>query len=135
MAELYRVMVSDIKSMAGITKESSDELKLAKIYKQITLEMDLKTKIASIKLKDEWESEGEWRFVLHKQENDERYFHDADGFERLKMNIPITYLTGITLFYDEDSKNAKKELGNQIKQYRDWNRLGRFDVKLMKIRN
>ena len=97
--------------------------------------MDLKAKIASIKLKDEWESEGEWRFVLHKQENDERYFHDADGYERLKMYIPMTFLTGITLLCDDNSKTEMKELGKQIKQYRNWNKLGRFDVKLMAIRN
>lgn len=135
LAELYRVMISDIQSMEGISKDSCDELKLRKIYRQITLEMDLKAKIASIKLKDEWESEGEWRFVLHKQENDERYFHDADGYERLKMYIPMTFLTGITLLYDDNSKTEMKELGKQIKQYRNWNKLGRFDVKLMAIRN
>lgn len=135
LTELYRVMIRDIQSMEGITRESSDELKLRKIYKLITLEMDLKAKIASIKLKDEWESEGEWRFVLHKQENDNRYFHDVDGFERLKMNVPITYLTSITLFYDDTTRAEMKELGKQIKQYRNWNKLGRFDVKLMRIRS
>ena len=96
--------------------------------------MDLKARIASIKLKDEWESEGEWRFVLHKQVNDERYFHDVDGYERLKMYIPIAYLVGITLFYDDTTRAEMKELGKQIKQYRNWNKLGRFDVKLMRIR-
>lgn len=135
LAELYRVMIRDIQSMEGITRESSDELKLRKIYKLITLEMDLKAKIASIKLKDEWESEGEWRFVLHKQVNDERYFHDVDGYERLKMYIPIAYLTGITLFYDDDTRDEMKVLSRRIKDLRKWNKLGRFNVKLMRIRS
>lgn len=135
LAELYKVMISDIQSVEGITKESRNELKWAKIYKLFTIEMDLKAKIALIKLKDEWESEGEWRFVLHKQVNDERYFHDVDGCERLKMYIPIAYLTGITLFYDDDTRDEMKVLSRRIKDLRKWNRLGRFNVKLMQIRS
>lgn len=88
----------------------------------------------SIKLKDEWETEVEWRYVLHKQENDERYFHDSDGFERLKMFVPIKYLTGITLLYDENSKETMKRFQRGLKNYRNWSRLGRFNVKLMKIK-
>ena len=134
LAELYQVMIADIQSMAGITKESSMELKYFKIIRQATLEMDLKAKIGSIKLKDEWETEGEWRYVLHKQENDERYFHDSDGFERLKMYVPFKYLTGITLLYDENSRETMKRFQKELKNYRNWNRLGRFNVKLMKIK-
>ena len=134
LAELYKVMIKDIQSLEGITKDSCYELKCAKIYKLFTIEMDLKAKIASIKLKDEWEREGEWRFVLHKQVNDERYFHDADGCERLKMFIPTAYLTGITLLYDNNTKEEIKALSKRIKDLRNWNRLGRFNVKLMRIK-
>lgn len=135
LAELYKVMVADIQSVAGITKESPDNLKWKKLFGQFRLEMDLKAKIGSIKLKDKWETEGEWRYVLHKQEKDERYFHDTDGFERLKMFIPIKHLTGITLLYDDKTKDEMKVLCRRIKELRDWNKLGRFDVKIMKIRN
>lgn len=135
LAELYQVMIADIQSMAGVTKESSMELKCFKIIRQATLEMDLKAKIGSIKLKDEWETEGEWRYVLHKQENDERYFHDSDGFERLKMFVPIKYLTGITLLYDDKTKEEMKAQLKCLRNFRDWNRLGRFNVKMMKIRS
>ena len=135
LAELYQVMIADIQSMAGITKESSMELKYFKIIRQATLEMDLKVKIGSIKLKDEWETEGEWRYVLHKQENDERYFYDSDGLERLKMYIPIKNLTGITLLYDDKTKEKMKARQRCLKNCRDWNKLGRFDVKMMKIRS
>lgn len=134
LAELYQVMITDIQSMDGITKESSMDLKFGKIIRQATLEMDLKAKIGSIKLKDEWETEGEWRYVLHKQENDERYFHDSEGLERLKMFVPIKFLTGITLLYDESSKKEMKMLQKKLKNCRDWNKLGRFNVKMMKIR-
>lgn len=134
LAELYQVMIADIQSMDGITKESSDNLKLRKLFGQFTLEMDLKAKIGSIKLKDEWETEGEWRYVLHKQENDERYFHDSDGLERLKMFIPIKYLTGITLLYDEGTKEEMKVLLKSLVNYRDWNKLGRFNVMIRRIR-
>lgn len=133
LTELYRVMISDIQSVDGITKESCNELKMAKFFKQVTIEMDLISKIASIKLKNEWECEGEWRFVLHKQVNDERYFHDEDGYERLKMYIPIAYLTGITLFYNDNTKEDMNVLSKRIKDLRNWNRMGRFNVKLMRI--
>lgn len=135
LTELYQVMIADIQSMDGITKESSMDLKFGKIIRQATLEMDLKAKIGSIKLKDEWETEGEWRYVLHKQENDERYFHDSDGLERLKMFIPIKYLTGITLLYDDNTKKEMKVLSKRIKDIRNWNKLGRFNVKIMRIYN
>lgn len=134
LAELYQVMIADIQSMAGITKESPIELKRKKLLRQFTLELDLKAKIGSIKLKDEWVTEGEWRYVLHKQENDERYFHDSDGYERLKMFVPIKYLTGITLLYDESSKETMKRFQKELKDFRNWNRLGLFNVKLMKIK-
>ena len=127
-------MITDIQSTAGITKESCMELKYFKIIRKATLEMDLKAKIGSIKLKDEWETEGEWRYVLHKQENDERYFQDSDGYERLKMFVPIKYLTGITLLYDESSKKTMKKFQKELKNYRNWNRMGRFNVKLMNIK-
>ena len=133
LAELADVFINEIQSMEGITVESRDDLKWNKLYRLFLLEMDLKVKIGSIKLKDEWEMEGEWRYVLHKQEKDERYFHDSDGFERLKMLVPIKYLTGITLLYDESSKEAMKGLQKELKEYRNWNKLGRFDVKRMKI--
>jgi hypothetical protein len=135
LAELYQVMIADIQSMEGITKESSDDLKLRKLFGQFTLEMDLKAKIGSIKLKNEWETEGEWRYVLHKQENDERYFHDSDGLERLKMFIPIKHLTGIALLYDDNTKEEMKVLSKRIKDIRNWNRFGRFNVKIMRINN
>ena len=86
-------------------------------------------------MKDEWETEGEWRYVLHKQENDRRYFHDSDGLERLKMFIPIKYLTGITLLYDDNTKKEMKVLSKRIKDIRNWNKLGRFNVKIMRIYN
>lgn len=133
LAELYQVMIADIQSMEGITKDSSMDLKISKIIRLATLEMDLKAKIGSIKLKDEWETEGEWRYVLHKQENDERYFHDSDGLERLKMLVPIKHLTGITLLYDDGTKEEMKILIRIIKDLRNWNRLGRFDVKMRRI--
>lgn len=134
LAELYQVMIADIKSMEGVTKESSDDLKLRKLFGQFTLEMDLKAKIGSIKLKDEWEAEGEWRYVLHKQENDKRYFHDSDGLERLKMFIPVKHLTGITLLYDDETKEEMNVLQKSLKNYRDWNKLGRFNVMMRKIK-
>lgn len=134
LAELYQVMIADIQSMEGITKDSCMDLKFGKIIRQATLEMDLKVKIGSIKLKDEWESEGEWRYVLHKQGNDERYFHDPDGFERLKMYIPIKNLTGITLLYDDKTKGEMKVCCRRIKELRDWNKLGRFNVMMRRIR-
>lgn len=134
LAELYQVMIADIQSMEGITRESSMDLRFGKIIRLATLEMDLKAKIGSIKLKDEWETEGEWRYVLHKQENDERYFHDSDGLERLKMFIPIKYLTGITLLYDDKTKGEMKVCCRRIKELRDWNKLGRFNVMMRRIR-
>lgn len=135
LAELYQVMIADIQSMDDITKESRMDLKLGKIIRLATLEMDLKAKIGSIKLKDEWETEGEWRYVLHKQENDERYFHDSDGLERLKMFIPIKHLTGIALLYDDNTKEEMKTLSKRIKDIRNRNRLGSFNVKIMRINN
>ena len=134
LAELYQVMIADIKSMEGVTKESSDDLKLRKLFGQFTLEMDLKAKIGSIKLKDEWEKEGEWRYVLHKQEKDERSFHDPEGLERLKMFIPVKHLTGITLLYDDETKEEMNVLQKSLKNYRDWNKLGRFNVMMRKIK-
>lgn len=135
LEELKNVFIRDIQSMEGVTKESRPDLKQIKILRMITLEWDLKSKIASVKLKDKWESEGEWRILQHKQEKDERYFIDSDGKERLKMFIPITFLKGITLFYDENSKNEMKEFCRRIKEQRNWNKLGRFNVKLMRIRS
>lgn len=114
LAELYRVMIRDVQEMENINKNSRFELLIGKMISQFFLEMDLLTKIPSIKLKDEWECEGEWRFVLHKQVDDKRYFRDACGYERLKMHIPIKYLTGITLYYDENTKDDTILLGKQI---------------------
>ena len=51
------------------------------------------------------------------------------------MFIPITFLRGVTLFYDENSKNEMKEFCMRIKEHRNWNKLGRFNVKLMRIRS
>ena len=111
LADLYKVFIRDIQSMEGI----------------------IKSKIASIKLKDKWEEEGEWRIVLHKQENDERYFVHSDGKERLKLLLPIKYLTGITLFYDDTTKREMKDRRQQLKRWKKMNRSGDFDTKLMKI--
>ena len=119
--------------MEGINKDSDKNRKLEKIFRMITLEWDLKSKIASIKLKDKWEEEGEWRIVLHKQENDERYFVHSDGKERLKLLLPIKYLTGITLFYDDTTKREMKDRRQQLKRWKKMNRSGDFDTKLMKI--
>ena len=92
----------------------------------------MKTKIASIKLKDDWESEGEWRIVLHKQDFDDRYFVHTDGKERLKLNIPLTFLTGITLFYDDNNMEEMKDLCKKIKNItqKDW--LVQFNINLKK---
>lgn len=133
LAELYKVMIGDLQSMEDINRNSRDDLKFLKICNLISLEYDLLTKISSIKLKDEWECEGEWRFVLHKQVDDKRYFRDAEGFERLLMHIPITYLTGITLFYDDNTKQKTIDLEKNIMHYINKNNLGQFDVKLKKI--
>lgn len=132
LAELCEVFISDFKSMSAINAQSRDDLKWGKIFSSITLEWDLKTKIASIKLKDDWESEGEWRIVLHKQDVDDRYFIHTDGKPRLKLHIPITFLTGITLFYDDNNEEEMKSMCKQLKNIRNWDKLGRFKVKLMK---
>lgn len=134
LTELKEVFINDFESMEGINAQSMDDLKLWKLYRIFNLELDLKAKIASIKLKDDWEIEGEWRIVLHKQDPDDRYFIHTDGKERLKLHIPITFLTGITLFYDDNSKGIMKNYCKQIKEMRKWDRLGPFNVKLMKIR-
>lgn len=132
LADLYKVFIRDIQSMEGINKDSDNNLKLEKIFRMITLEWDLKSKIASIKLKDKWEEEGEWRIVLHKQENDERHFVHSDGKERLKLLLPIKYLTGITLFYDDTTKREMKGCRQQLKRWKKMNRVGDFETKLMK---
>ena len=51
------------------------------------------------------------------------------------MFIPIKYLTGITLLYDDNTKKEMKVLSKRIKDIRNWNKLGRFNVKIMRIYN
>lgn len=132
LEELCDVFIDDFKSMSSINAQSRTDLKLGKLFCCINLEWDLKTKIASIKLKDDWESEGEWRIVLHKQDFDDRYFVHTDGKERLKLNIPLTFLTGITLFYDDNNMEEMKDLCKKIKNItqKDW--LVQFNINLKK---
>lgn len=78
LVELSDVFIKDFQSMEAINAQSDFALKVGILYRIINLELDLKDKIASIKLKDKWESEGEWRIVLHKQDSDDRYFVHID---------------------------------------------------------
>ena len=130
LAELCEVFISDFKSMSAINAQSRDDLKWGKIFSSITIEWDLKTKIASIKLKDDWDTEGEWRIVLHKQDIDDRYFIHTDGKPRLKLHIPITFLTGITLFYDDNNKEEMQFFCKQLKNLKRRDEFGQFNVEL-----
>lgn len=133
LAELRSIIIKDIKSMKDINAQSKDALKLGKLLSMFNLELDLISKIASIKLKDKWESEGEWRIVMHKQDSDDRYFVHTDGKGRLKLYIPITYLTGITLFYDEYTIENMKCIRKKLEEIWIKGKIGRFTVKLIKM--
>lgn len=98
------------------------------LKKWIVTEWDIIQKIATIKRKTEWEQEGEWRIIMHKQQNDSRYISAPDGTQRLILNIPIKALTRITLFYDGENKPEMNKTHAYLKVWKRQNDVRTFDV-------
>jgi hypothetical protein len=99
LAELY---IADFNRLQS-------QLSIDTLLPWIIAEGDILQKIATIKRKNEWEQEGEWRIIVHKQENDLRCFSAPDGTQRLTVDIPISYLKRITLFSDNVNKDEINE--------------------------
>ena len=92
------------------------------------IEWDIIEKLATIKRQKEWEAEKEWRMVLHKQDEDSRCLVDTDGKSRLILNIPISFLTRITLFYDNENKTEMNHMRANLKEWKRKNNIRLFDV-------
>ena len=92
------------------------------------IETDIIEKISTIKWQKKWEAEKEWRMVLHKQAEDLRYFVDSEGRPRLILNIPISFLKGITLFYDNEDKTEMNKMCDCLKDWKEKNDVRTFDV-------
>jgi hypothetical protein len=130
--ELSRLYISEIKRREYITKESCDSLKIDKLMNVLLMENDLIEKISTIKRQNEWEQEGEWRIILFKQKEDSRLFF-VEGKPRMRLDISLRYLTGITLFYNDDNKNEMRNVRSYLKRWKRWNKVFTFNVIMKKI--
>ena len=80
------------------------------LFSCVIAEWDIIQKIATIKSKNKWKQEGEWRIIVHRQQDDQRCFFAPNGLQRLALNIPIPFLKRISLFYNNENKDEMNEV-------------------------
>lgn len=104
------------------------QLSITNLFSWVIAEGDIIQKIATIKRKNEWEQEGEWRIIVHRQLDDSRCFSAPDGTQRLSLNIPISFMKRITLFYDNESKDEMNKVFAYLIDWKIQNDVRTFDV-------
>lgn len=91
-------------------------------------EMDVIQKIATIKRKKEWGQEEEWRIIMHRQQDDSRFITTSNGSQCLVLNIPISFLKRVILFYNNENKTKMNKTRAYLKAWKRQNDVRSFDV-------